>query len=354
MDSVDSTRKEKKSAGEDTVSQRSGSSENASDKLVCSTTGIEKMELAQDEGKQKSLEMNLSEVASVGNSECTGVSEVSLTTDPNDSLGEICEDLSETGKSVKDVLGEESQRFAGESDSYKQIKSQGNHHSVSSDKQLEAHCESKIGLNLSEETVSPSLKVEKQGAEIEIMQSGESETPNSKQEIVTIKAGKKDKSIRLQSEASNSLSSKEGIASVKSENQGKDIKVQSEASNSLSSKEGIASAVKSENQGKNIKVQSEKSKTSTSKAIVSMKTEKRGKDIRLQRDDSRTSNAREKVISSKVERQDKESNIQSDESTNSNSKEEIARLNKCKQDVKETSGEKTKERTMLSGEHFIR
>ena len=343
MDSVDSARNENKSNSEDAVSQ-SSVSENASDKLVCSSTGIEKMQLAQDEGKQKSLETNMSEATSVVNSERTEVSEVSLTSDPNDSLGEICEDLSETGKSVtiktgKDALGDEPQRFASESNPCKQeVKSQGNHHSLSSENEIEVQRgESKIGLNLSEETVLP--RTEKQGTEIEIMQSGESKTSDSKQEVVSMKAGKKD--IKLQSEASNSSSSKEEIVSVKTENQGKDVKLQTEKSKTSTSKE-IAS-LKTEKRAKEFKQQRSESKASTSQdETVSLKKEKQGKDMRLQRDERKASKAREKDISSKVDRQDKETKILSDQSTTLNAKEGITRSNKCKQDVKETLGKELK------------
>ena len=347
MDGVDAARKENKSTSEDAVSQPSVS-ENVSDKLVCSTTGIEKMQLAQDEGKQKSLEMNMSEATSVVNSERTEVSEVSLTSDPNESLGEICEDLSETGESVtmktgKDALGEESRRFPGERDSCKQeMKSQGNHHSLSSDKEIEVERgESKIGFNLSEETVSPNLRVEKQGTEIEIMQSGESKSSNSKQEVVSMKAGKKDKNIKLQSEANNGSSSKEENVSVKTENQGKDIKLQNEKSKTSTSKEIVS--LKTEKRGKEFKQQRSESKASTSEdETVSLKKEKQGKDTRLQRDESKASKAREKDVSSKVERQDRETKILSDQNTTLNSKEGITRSNKCKQDVKETLGKEVK------------
>lgn len=139
------------------IASQPRSSKTASDTLLSVTTGIESDEVVYDPSKETSLELSMSEVIPVVNSECTEESEVPPSTDLNDSLGDISEHFFDSEQSVTADM-EKSQRFAEENDSCKESDGKPeNLHRGSSDNGIE-------------------------------IQSDESKTSKSKQEIVSLEA----------------------------------------------------------------------------------------------------------------------------------------------------------------------
>lgn len=211
--------------------------EKARNVLACSTTELGGMECDQDENKNKLSELSLSEVMAVTDSERTGVSEVAPSTDPNDSLGEICEDLFASGMSEtiqseteKEALSEESLRLSGKSDSCMvENKSHENlHHGVFSDKQTGRQSKT----SNSKDVVS--LKTEKQGVETKT-QNVENETSVSDMEDVMPKAGKQGAEIIVQT-----ANTKEEFVSRNREQHGREMKLQTDKSKDTTSKDVVS------------------------------------------------------------------------------------------------------------------
>ena len=371
MDSVEKGTTESPIEGR--VSQLSAGSEKPPNALMCSTTESMEVNNGGDQSKETSQKLSMSEVTPPSNSEFTEESEVWLSTDPNDSLGEICEDFSESAKSEtiemeKEVLSEDSQRFVSEGDSRKEDNT-----STRAEKQHKElnvrSCESKTSYSKGENVLGMADKQEKEFKNVEklvkqLINNAECKSSNSKTKVKAQsktsyskggsdlgKAEKQEKEFKnveklvkqlINNAECKSSNSKDESVLQNARTQDKEVEIQKDELKTSKSKGEITSLKAEKQDVRENQLESDESENSISKEeSVSLRAEKQG-EIKMHSDESKTSISKEENFSGKTEKKDKEIKVQSDESKTSNSKEESA-LQKAEQQDKESKSSNYKE-----------
>ena len=372
MDSVEKGTTE--SPVEGRVSQLSAGSEKPPNALVCSTTEAMEVNNGGDQSKETSQKLSMSEVKPPSLSEFTEESEVSLSTDPNDSLGEICEDFSESAKSEtieteKEVLSEDSQRFVSEGESRKEDNT-----STRAEKQHKEFnvqsCESKTSYSKGENVLGMAVKQEKEFKNVEklvkqLINNAECKSSNSKTKLKAQsktsyakgendlgKAEKQEKEFKnveklvkqlINDAECKSSNSKDESVLQNARTQDKQVEIQKDEIKTSKSKGEIVSLKAEKQDVREIQLESDESENSISKEeSVSLRAEKQGKEIEMHSDETKTSISKEENFSRKTEKKDKEIKVQSGQSKTSNSKEESA-LQKAEQQDKESKSSDYKE-----------